>query len=326
MPIDLDQLLNLANWTASPKIEGVDVIDKSLRQNNMNTPCKKEVTPRRKAVLPSKFKSFVVDRPSGYCPKCTLYVKDTDEGVVCPPCEAYWHYKCAEVTKEELDEEWSGIQFLCLKHRTEKKKEENMITTTPLKLSINLKEEMNFHKENIEITNIKINKYDLNKKKKAKEKLAKMGAKFEVTANDQNRQYTLTMSTPTYQLFIENIVEIGEQIGINVRRHDTDATGEMTQSQFTVDIQTTNGIDIPISLTCYHTANKLLIQLMGNKTQTKIKYLSYFIDSVLGNIIKQIENSDKHGIMKELLINHFQQKGLMIIRTEYPLPYRKGVN
>ena len=129
MVINLDLWLQLDKWDTKTTAKGVKVIDRCLNPiirmarspKSKNSRPNKNITPRKKSVLPSKYKEFIVDTPSGYCPKCTYYVRD--KGVVCPPpCAAWWHYECAGVTQDELDEKWSNTRYLCLKHRTNEEK------------------------------------------------------------------------------------------------------------------------------------------------------------------------------------------------------------
>ena len=62
------------------------------------------VSSRRRRVVSSKLKGYVVDNPGGSCPGCTLYVKPTDDGIVCTGCVRYWHYACAGVDAESVRE------------------------------------------------------------------------------------------------------------------------------------------------------------------------------------------------------------------------------
>ena len=171
------------------------------------------------------------------------------------------------------------------------------------------------HKENVnglKITNIRMNNYALNAQLKIKEKLRKIDSEFKISPRDKNRQYHFEMSTPTYHLFIENLIEFGKQLKLDIKNNDTDITGEMVKTQFTMNIPVQDGPKIPISITCYHTKNSMLVQLMGNNTDYKLKGLGHFINNTLASIIKEVEQSKEHGIVKGMLVQHFQkaQNGL----------------
>ena len=230
----------------------------------MPTP-KKNITPRKKSVLPAKYREFIVDKPIAYCPKCLLYVRDVDKSVVCKPCQAYWHHACAEATLQDIEEEWDGISFVCQKHR----EEQNQMVLIPVS---EIDEFINSQEENrntlddneIKITTVKINPYVLNVQAKIKDKLSKMDSAFKITPRDNNRQFYFTMSTPTYHLVLENLVQFGNDIGLEVKRNDEDITKQMVKTQFTLVVRTTDGMCTPISLTGYHTKNSMLAQLMGN--------------------------------------------------------------
>ena len=116
--IEKARMSKLITPKASPK--SGELVEKSISQMHSPTTRKnknKARTPRKKNI-PSKLQNFVVVRtPSGICPKCCVYVKETDDGVVCKGCQAFLHYSCAGVTQKDLDESWSGRSFLCPQHR-----------------------------------------------------------------------------------------------------------------------------------------------------------------------------------------------------------------
>ena len=106
--INLDWLFELKK--RQEKSDPVEVIDKML------------VNERSKRTLqgkPARFNEFVLGQePSGGCPKCRLYVEDGCNGVLCTGCQAYWHYECAGVNDEILENEWNGVEFQCSLHKT----------------------------------------------------------------------------------------------------------------------------------------------------------------------------------------------------------------
>ena len=110
--VNLDHWLEVENWPQKRVEEGVKVIDKCLFLSKS----KMSKSPRKKT-RPGKYKEFVVDIPVGYCPKCSKYINSEDNGVVCHPCQSYWHYECVGVTQEELDTTWKDVPFLCPQHR-----------------------------------------------------------------------------------------------------------------------------------------------------------------------------------------------------------------
>ena len=83
--------------------------------------------------------------------------------------------------------------------------------------------------------------------------------------------------------------------------------GQMVQTQFTLTLMTSDGINTPISLTGYHTKSSMLIQLMGQKTDAKIKNLNDFVNGTLVKIVRNVEKSTEHATMKKILIEKFSQ-------------------
>ena len=67
-------------------------------------------------MINSKLNDYIVGTPVGYCPRCNVYVKSTDQGVECPTCVAYWHYSCANTSEEEVMK-LGKKEFYCEQHR-----------------------------------------------------------------------------------------------------------------------------------------------------------------------------------------------------------------
>ena len=153
MVVNLDHWLEVKNWPRKQVEEGVEVIDKCLFLSKS----KMSKSPRKKT-RPGKYKEFIVDIPVGYCPKCSKYINAEEDGVVCRPCQSYWHYDCVGVTQEELDVTWKDVQFLCPFHRNKE-----IVTTED--------DEQNDQDNNgkIKIINVKVNDFALNAQKKIKE-------------------------------------------------------------------------------------------------------------------------------------------------------------
>ena len=304
MLINLDPWLQLDKW-GNTTAKGVEVIDKCLNPNiemAKSPQGKRNITPRKRSVLPARYKEYIVDKPSAYCPKCSVYVSERDDGVVCAPCEAYWHYTCAGVTQEELDGKWRNVNYLCPKHNMREEEGDSIDSVD----SDSIDEAMPEKDNNIKVTNIKINNYALNAQLKIKEKLSRMDTGFKIEPKDHDRQYYLLMSTPTYHIIIENIIEFGDNLGLNVRRHDADMSGQMVQAQFFLDIRATDDMTTSVSLTGYHTKNSILVQLLGTTTARKLSYLSNFVNGTLAKIIQKVEKSNAHDTVKDMLIDYFQ--------------------
>ena len=143
MLVNLDPWFNPDNWPKKPVVQtkGVAVIDQCLEMPSISelsctnaaidcsstnskalvrgppktSPKANKSSPRvpRKKNVPSRFRDVYVHEPSGYCPKCSKYVRHTDYGAACIKCQAFWHNSCVGITQEELDEKWSNKPFLC---------------------------------------------------------------------------------------------------------------------------------------------------------------------------------------------------------------------
>ena len=156
---------------------------------------------------------------------------------------------------------------------------------------------------NLNTVNIMVNKFVLNKKQIVKKKLAQMDGDFVIIPRDVNRQFKFEMSTPTYHILIENILNLGCKYGHKIEREDVDEEGEKLRRQFNIDLCAAGGKTIPITLTCYHTNNSMLIQLKKSEHSIteRIRMLVAFIENTVKRIIEEVESSSQHGYVKELL-------------------------
>ena len=131
-----------------------ELVEKALSKT---TPKK---SPRKKAP-PRKLEQYViVNKPSGYCPKCRHYVKHEDKGVECSKCYAFWHYSCAGVTEEQLESHWKNTDFLCVQHRDKPSFSSNKPSSS-LKGLVSV-DTHNMNTEELKIP-VKVNTYTLNK-------------------------------------------------------------------------------------------------------------------------------------------------------------------
>ena len=164
------------------------------------------------------------------------------------------------------------------------------------------------------IHNIKINKFILNKKHNVKKKLSQMNGEFRIIPRDEKRQYKLEMGTPTYHIFIKNIENFGLKYGHIFECDDVDADGEELKTQYYVNLSSENGKIIPISLTCYHTNNSMLIQLKksDHPISERIGILEHFMKNTVEKIIQEIESTSHHTDVREQLCSQ-----LLKVQQEY---------
>ena len=81
---------------------------------------------------------------------------------------------------------------------------------------------------------------------------------MEISPKKCKRQHTIQVNSATYQIIMLNLTRFGSFLGgLTIKRADKDKDGQNVQIQYYLDI---NG-NIPVSVTCYHTTNNILIQL-----------------------------------------------------------------
>ena len=253
---------------------------------------------KRMVKIPSRYSNYVFNKlESGHCPGCRRAVSDEENGVVCEKCKAYWHYKCANVTQQQIDTVWKD-EFLCEAHRNE-----SLISVVPTKSSDDVVVDPDI--EPLQSVTIKVNKYSLDKLSKVKFKLNNLDTPMEIKTKACKKQHTVVVNSTTYQIIMDNLSNFGTLLGgIEVARADTDNEGENVQTQYYLCI---NGA-LPVSVTCYHTTNKMLIQLRScgkNKKKNNARaeeenqhHLHCFVNDNFKNMIKKIEAGPSYLSMK----------------------------
>ena len=249
---------------------------------------------------PQKLDSFVCNKLSERCPGCRASVKDGEDGVVCEKCKAYWHYGCAKVTQEEIDNQWKE-EFVCEAHRVDSQKSVSFSKV----LGNNTSQSISGNSGDEEVlVNIKINTYAIDKLGLIKFKLNKMDTKTEINEKACQRQHTIKVNSATYQILVENFVSFGDRLGVKPKRHDIDSKGDCTQDQYEMSL----GNSIPVSVTYYHTTNNIMVQLKADKelkgakkaakTTERIQQLRHFVNDNLRVLINEIENDNRYATLK----------------------------
>ena len=257
-------------------------------------------TPRRgtprKRVPPSQIDYVVIDKPSGYCPKCRKYVEE--KGVECKGCNAFWHYVCADVTQETLDDKWDGIDWVCDKH------EPNQAVSIPSKQGS--VENPDLPKE-MKMINLKVNAYTLNRKQTLKKLRASINSPSKIDVKDNSQQYSIKLCLPTFEILVANMIGIGEQWGLSIKAGALDQKGNNVGAQFNLNLCTPSGKIAKTSVNCYPTTSRVVIQLNKSGKESgdwneKVGSLSKFIYEILDKVIKQIEESSHFEALKENML------------------------
>ena len=85
---------------------------------------------------------------------------------------------------------------------------------------------------------------------------------------DKGKQFIISVSTATYVIMINSIINMGNDSGINIVRRDptVDGNGQHVKAQFDV-VLTDQQSNVPITITCQHTTTNLWIQLLGSPAE-----------------------------------------------------------
>ena len=283
-----------ARTTTSP---GKD-LGQGIGQSEMN-PSNVNERQKRLIKVPPKLSNFVGNNKlSGHCPGCRIFVEDGEKGVVCEQCKAYWHYQCANVTQYQIDTEWSN-EFLCEAHR-----EGSNQVSIPTTMNININGGCSSEEPFYAVT-VKINPYFLDKLSKVKFKLDDLESEMAISPKACRRQHSVKVNSVTYQIIMANLEKFGYLLGgMEIKRADTDSVGENVQVQYYTSIND----QVPISVTCYHTTNNILIQLRSAKTKGKKKNtetevgnrdsLRNFVNNNFSDMIQKIETRKDYQKLK----------------------------
>ena len=84
-----------------------------------------------------------------------------------------------------------------------------------------------------EVKTLKIAPFTLNGASLLKKKIKLMDNPYQIEVKDQGKQCTINMSTTTYHIIMNNIVPIGERVGLKmVKPLDVDNSGKALKSQY----------------------------------------------------------------------------------------------
>ena len=177
---------------------------------------------------------MVFKKPSGKCPECKTFVKEGDDGVVCGKCDAFLHFECAGVSQEILDQEWKDIEFVCVKHRhgTVEEGQTDVSDTTPMEEIMT----SDSNTEDIVVTMLKVTPYKMNNVANLKKMIKFLNRNLLIESKDMGKQYKVSLGTATYHLLVNNLVSVGESIGLKIVKNDVDESGKKVSSQFNLNL------------------------------------------------------------------------------------------
>ena len=262
---------------------------------------------KRKRVVSQKLIGYAVDKPGAYCPGCNVYVKTTDDGIVCSSCVAYWHYECAGIDADGV-RELGENDFYCTKHKIPsicggkneiEKATDGIEKTVDEEIALVEEEVPSCSVNGTANVNIKSRSYTLNAKALCKKKLKIIDRKYKILPKDKGNQYSVHLNTVTYFILIKSMDVLGQKYGLEVKRLDVDQTGSGTQTQLEVIMLIDGEVKVSISLTCYHTSCTMLLKLEGKRGgeqwKEKIVALGSFADTIMVNMIETVEGMSEYG-------------------------------
>ena len=324
--INLDSWLLFDKWAPFIKggnkysQKGIDIIDSCLtHQAEMSAPPSnnRNTSPRIKRPN-AKYNGFV-NKPIAYCPKCHQHVKHSDEGVVCSQCQAYWHYSCAGVTQEELDNNWSGIDYLCLAHREVSEKQ---ILCDVIDQSARKQPALNNNdgcyvvptQKNtgeVQLLVHRVHSYSLNPKTTVKKHLSNLDLKPKIQARDKEQQYYIKVCPPSYEILVANMIEFGKQWGISMKAGEIDNDGIKVGTQFNILLSTPNGLHANVSMNCHWTSSSIHLQLnKGSRDgwNEKLNSFSHFVTHKIRSALNLIEETSEFKDLKERMRYDLENK------------------
>ena len=282
------------------------VEEESLESAQCENPNESDgVLSRRRRVRNSKYNGYVVDKHHGYCPSCNRYVEHTDEGVLCNICGSYWHYKCANTSAEEV-EQLGKKHFYCEFHL---RNEGKGLGSGSIDMSVasngrdNKGETESFEES---VIDIKVAQYILNNTKFCKDKLKYLDNHHEIKKLDQGKQFTVNVNSVIYFVVARSLSALGQAQGVHIKRKGVDLSGNSTQVQFDVNLYEGN-LEVPITMTCFHTTNNIHIQLKGKKKEArwsdKLVAVENFVYVNVVDMIVKVENMPTYNDIRKSIVN-----------------------
>ena len=140
-----------------------------------------------------------------------------------------------------------------------------------------------------------------------------------IEVKDHGKQFTINMSTTTYHIIMNNIVPIGERVGLKmVKALDVDSSGKALKSQYECQLFVTEALTASITISCYHTTNNILVQLKGKKIfedewAKKLEAVHYFAHVTMKSLIMGVEQTENYMAIKEKIresLREMQESGI----------------
>ena len=169
-----------------------------------------------------------------------------------------------------------------------------------------------------EVKTLRIAPFTLNGASLLKKKIKLMDNPYQIEVKDQGKQCTINMSTTTYHIIMNNIVPIGERVGLKmVKPLDVDSSGKALKSQYECQLLVTEAVTASITISCYHTTNNILVQLKGKKIsedvwEKKLEAVHQFAHVTMKSVIMWVEQTDNYMAIKEKIreaLREMQENG-----------------
>ena len=216
---------------------------------------------------------------------------------MCSTCAAYWHYECANVTEDDINK-LGDKEFYCMNHKAGSKK--------------------------VADCSSKVEPYLLNMKSFYKKLMKNLSSKFNCEKKDNGKQYLVTLNTTTYLIMLSKIVEMGENAGLSIKRN-CDLSEKETKSQFELTVSQ-SGVQVPITMTWYHTTTNVMIQAKGRRKERgwtkKLNILEDFVNSTLSEMVNQVEISSGYKLIKENVHKEISKAMSRDIDNDYSLYFK----
>ena len=146
---------------------------------------------------------------------------------------AYWHYECANVTEQILDTEWGNKDFLCPLHQPSKVKSQEGIRPNNVEIVKNKRgpdvkghNEIDGVEKDAIVTTLRVTPYNLNPSSSLKKLRKSLLRNLLIERKDSGKQYKVTLNTATFHLLVNNIMLVGEKMGLQIANNNVDQSGK----------------------------------------------------------------------------------------------------
>ena len=88
-------------------------------------------------------------------------------------------------------------------------------------------------------------------------------------------------------------------MGAEAKHNDVDKKGTKVQMRYDITVNSDNGRGVSFAMTCFHTTNSMMLQLLGDESAEKLRCMANFAQITLKDLIEKVEKTVNYRRMME---------------------------